>query len=167
MRTGPILAYSSLVHTEALPFTHLVDVGWEDIDPLGHASNIAYVRWIQDSAVAHSEAMGLTFAAYQRLGAIFVIRRHEIDYLRPVLRGDRLEVRTWISSVSAAKCQRATDIVRVGDGVLVAKALTTWGNVDVSTGRPTRIAEEVREAFGVQGTPRAPTPPAQQESIQT
>lgn len=145
---------SKHVHTESAPFKHIVDVGWEDIDPLGHASNIAYVRWIQDSAVAHSEEMGLSFAAYAQLGAIFVIRRHEIDYLRPVLRGDRLEVRTWISTVMAAKCQRRTEIVRQ-DGVAMAKALTTWGNVDVSTGRPTRIADEVRIAFGFQKRERA------------
>ena len=31
----------------------------EDIDALGHASNIAYVRWIQDVAVAHSESVSL------------------------------------------------------------------------------------------------------------
>ncbi len=161
MRAGPLLAYSRLVNTEESPFEHPVDVGWEDIDPLGHASNIAYVRWIQDSAVAHSEAMGLTFSVYHRLGAIFVIRRHEIDYLRPVLRGDTLQVRTWISSVMAAKCQRITCIVRAGDGVVVAKALTTWGFIDVSSGRPTRIADEVRTAFGLQRRSRG------SDSIQT
>src|SRR5690242_11781955 len=30
-----------------------------DIDELGHASNIAYVRWIQAAAIAHSAAVGL------------------------------------------------------------------------------------------------------------
>ena len=144
-------------------FVHIVDVGWDDIDPLGHASNIAYVRWIQDAAVAHSEAMGLNLTAYQRIGAIFVIRRHEIDYLRPVLRGDHLEVRTWISNVMAAKCERSSELVRqdageAGARVIVAKAVTTWGCIDVSTGRPTRIADQVREAFGYQKRARTPEP---------
>jgi acyl-CoA thioester hydrolase len=119
----------------------------DDIDALGHASNIAFVRWIQDVAIAHSSAVGLGLEAYQRLGAIFVVVRHEIDYLRPALRGDAVEARTWISNVMAAKCQRATELFRRTDGKLLARGLTTWGFIELATGRPRRIAEEVRAAF--------------------
>ena len=128
-------------------FTHVIEVGDSDIDALGHASNIAYVRWVQDVAVAHSEAVGLGYDGYARLGAVFVIRRHEIDYLRPALRGDRLEVRTWLGSAAAAKCLRMTEVTNVGTGVVLARATTTWGFVDVTTGRPTRIPDAVRVAF--------------------
>ena len=132
-----------------------VEVTEECIDSLGHASNVAYVQWIQDAAVAHSVAVGLDLGGYQRIGAVFVIRRHEVDYLRPVLRGARLEVRTWIDSVMAAKCKRATEIVRIADDrepapeIVCARAMTTWGFVEMSAGRPTRIPDEVRAAFGV------------------
>src|SRR4051812_30472599 len=95
-----------------MPFQHSIDVVDAEIDELGHASNIAYVRWIQDVAVAHSAAVGLSFAAYRSMGGVFFIRRHEIDYLRPALRGDRLEVRTWIDSVFAAKCVRGTEFAK-------------------------------------------------------
>lgn len=125
----------------------------QDIDPLGHASNIAYLRWIQDVAVAHSEAVGLGFEAYCQIGAVFVVRRHEIDYLRPVLRGEALEARTWICSVMAAKCERATEITRPEDGALVAKATTIWGYVLQSSGRPTRIPDEVKAAFAREPDP--------------
>ena len=127
-----------------------------DIDELGHASNIAYVRWIQDVAVAHSAAVGLDFEAYRRLGAVFFVRRHEVDYLRPVLRGERLEVRTWIDSAMAAKCKRATEIINEA-GTVVARAMTTWGYVEMATGRPTRIPDVVRSAFGL----KPPTPAAE------
>ena len=119
-----------------------------DIDELGHASNIAYVRWIQDVAVAHSTAVGLDFEAYRKLGGVFFVRRHEVDYLRPVLRGDRLQVRTWIDSAMAAKCKRATEIINEA-GTVVARAMTTWGYVEMATGRPTRISDAVRNAFGL------------------
>jgi acyl-CoA thioester hydrolase len=119
----------------------------DDIDVLGHASNIAFVRWIQDVAMAHSASVGLGLEAYQRLGAVFVVARHEIDYLRPVLRGDALQARTWISSVMAAKCHRRTELVRAADGQIVAQGLTTWGYIELAGGRPRRIPEEVRVAF--------------------
>src|SRR5689334_3393992 len=96
-------------------FTLPFEVGEDDIDMLGHASNIAYVRWVQDVAVAHSAAVGLDMEGYSQLGAVFVVRRHEIDYLRPVVRGDLLQLRTWIDSAFAAKCMRATEIVRAAN----------------------------------------------------
>jgi acyl-CoA thioester hydrolase len=132
------------------PYKISLEVGDADIDALGHVSNIAYVRWIQDVAIAHSSAVGLDLAAYAELGAVFVVRRHEVDYLRPVLRGERLEVRTWIDRAFAAKCHRATEIARLGaDGepVIVARAMTTWGFVELASGRPTRIPGHVRVAF--------------------
>jgi acyl-CoA thioester hydrolase len=118
-----------------------------DIDMLGHASNIAFVRWIQDVALAHSAAVGLTFEAYQRIGAVFMVVRHAIDYLRPALRGDGLAARTWISSVRAASCERSTHLVRASDGQLLCRAVTTWGFIEMATGRPRRIPQEVRVAF--------------------
>jgi len=139
--------------TEAVAFRMPFSVPEADIDVLGHASNIAYVRWVQEVAVAHSNAVGLTWEAYQELGAVFVVRRHEIDYLRPVLRGEALELRTWIDSAMAAKCKRATTIVKpnaTGDGgeIVVARAMTSWGFVELPSGRPTRIPDSVRIAFG-------------------
>lgn len=132
-------------------FTLAMEVGDDDIDMLGHASNIAYLRWVQDVAVAHSATVGLDMEGYSQLGAVFVVRRHEIDYLRPVVRGERLELRTWIDSASAAKCKRATEIVKLGtadpDGVVIARAMTTWGFVELTSGRPTRIPDSVRVAF--------------------
>ncbi len=118
-----------------------------DIDMLGHASNIAFVRWIQDVALAHSAAVGLDFEAYQRLGAVFMVVRHEIDYMRPALRGDVVQARTWISSVRAASCERSTQLVRASDGQTLAKGLTTWGFIEMASGRPRRIPEDVRVAF--------------------
>jgi acyl-CoA thioester hydrolase len=122
-------------------------VSENDIDALGHAGNVAFVRWIQDVAIAHSESVGLGLEFYMRLGSVFVVVRHEIDYLRPALRGDGVEARTWISSVMAAKCQRATELVRAADGRPLARGLTTWAFIELATGRPRRIPAEVRAAF--------------------
>ena len=119
----------------------------EDIDVLGHVSNIAFVRWIQEVAVAHSAAVGFDLDAYRRLGAIFVVVRHEVDYKRPALRGDIIDARTWICNVTVAKCQRATELLRKSDGRLLARALTTWGFVELATGRPKRIDKELLVAF--------------------
>lgn len=128
------------IHTLAVTVTE------GDIDELQHVSNIAYVRWLQDVALSHSSSVGLDFEAYKRIGGVFVIRRQEIDYLRPVVRGARLEVRTWIESAMAAKCIRATEMIDE-QGVTVLRAKTTWGYIDLATARPARMPQEIRDAF--------------------
>lgn len=140
-------------------FAHEIVVAPADIDVLGHASNITFVRWIQETALAHSSAVGLDVDAYKELGAVFVIVRHEIDYMRPAMLGDVLESRTWVSSVMAAKCLRSTEIVRKADGQVLARGMTTWGFIEIATGRPKRIAQSVKSAFAwVDTRPSAPPP---------
>ena len=129
-------------------FRHRVTVVESDLDELGHANNIGYLRWLQEAAVAHSNAVGLGFRRYVELGGVFVVRRHEIDYLRSALRGDELEVRTHVSTVMAAKSERKYEVVRLADEVVLARALTIWGFVDTKSGRPMRIPDEVYDAFG-------------------
>jgi acyl-CoA thioester hydrolase len=122
--------------------------GPDTIDERGHVSNVAYVRWFQDAARAHSEARGWDESAYERLGALFVVRRHQIDYLRPVLEGQRLAITTTVTGWRGASATRHTTIVRLGDNHEVARGETQWVLVTHPEGRPTRIPLELREAFG-------------------
>ena len=115
-----------------------------DIDENGHVSNLVYLRWVQDAAVAHSEAVGWSHAQYLAAGAAFFVRRHEIDYFAAAMEGDRVRVTTYVSTWSAATSQRHTTIVR-GEKEL-ARCVTTWAFVGLN-GRPKRIPPAVHEAF--------------------
>jgi len=119
----------------------------EDIDELDHVSNIAYLRWVQRVAQAHSDAVGWDYPAYVALGAVFLVRRHEIDYLRPAVLGDRIGLTTWIESWAGASSVRRTSIVRQLDGIELARASTLWALVATDRGRPVRIPAELKDAF--------------------
>ena len=118
-----------------------------DIDVVGHVSNITYVRWVQEVAIAHSSAVGLDWDAYVASGSMFVVRRHDIEYLISALEGDRIEIVTHVDEVRGASCQRRTRIARVRDGALLARATTLWAYVSRSTGRPGRIPPGVVAKF--------------------
>ena len=117
-----------------------------DIDELGHVGNQVYLRWVLDIAVAHSTALGWDGAAYQRLGAGWVVRRHELDYLAQVRLGDAVELTTWVEDMKGVSCVRKTELTR-GDGVVAARAATTWAFIDFATGRPRKIPDEIRALF--------------------
>ncbi|RMH39117.1 MAG: acyl-CoA thioesterase [Deltaproteobacteria bacterium] len=121
-----------------------------DVDELGHISNLVYVRWVLDVARAHSDAVGWTHDAYRRLGAVWVVRRHEIDYLRPVRAGDRVQLATWVDAWRGASSIRRTSI-RAGD-VEAARASTLWAFVSFDSGRPVRIPDRLKVDFA--GAPR-------------
>jgi acyl-CoA thioester hydrolase len=115
-----------------------------DIDENGHVSNLVYLRWVLEAAVSHSTAVGWPHARYLEFGAVFVVRRHEIDYLAATMLGDVVHVTTYVDSWSAATSVRKTRIVK--DGKELARCVTTWAFIGLN-GRPRRIAPELVEAF--------------------
>jgi acyl-CoA thioester hydrolase len=117
------------------------------IDELGHVNNVRYVQWVQDVALAHSAHVGLDFAAYRALGAVFVLRRHTIDYLSSVQEGSELLARTWIEETRSVQVERRVTLHQGERKVM--DSLTLWVFVDFARGRPVRIPESVRAAFGV------------------
>jgi acyl-CoA thioester hydrolase len=116
-----------------------------DIDELGHVSNLVYLRWVLEIATAHSAAMGWGHPEYRALGAVFVVRRHEIDYVAQVLEGDALVGETWVDDWKLASCIRKTELRR-GEQV-VARAATTWAMFSFSTNRPIKIPDHLRALF--------------------
>src|SRR5688572_12347602 len=69
-------------------FSHRFVVSAADIDDLGHAGNVRWVQWVQDAASAHSIAVGLGLPEYQAFGLLWVVRRHDIEYLGAAFEGD-------------------------------------------------------------------------------
>lgn len=126
---------------------HRIEVAADDIDALGHAGNVRWVDWVNGVAEAHSRAVGLGPDRYRALGFAWVVRRHEIDYLREAHEGDTLEVLTWVESFRGATCVRHTYFRRTESDVTLARAATTWALLSTTTGRPTRIPEELMTTY--------------------
>jgi acyl-CoA thioester hydrolase len=133
-----------------VPYRLLVEVRREDADELGHASNLVYVRWVLEAALAHSTSVGLDQAAYLARREVWVVRSHEIHYLRPALPGERLEIETRVASMAAANSIRRTRILRASDRVELCRATTDWAFLDLDRGRPRRIPDDIRSRFAIE-----------------
>ena len=114
-----------------------------DIDELGHVNNAIYLRWIQDVATSHWNAVA---PQDHRDTYVWVVTRHEIDYLRPTLLGETLTLTTWVGEPKGARFDRYVEISGA-DGQLRVKALTTWAIVDRATGRLARVRPEIAAPF--------------------
>ena len=128
---------------------HPITVLPESIDALGHVNNQEYVRWMQEAAIAHSDAQGWPLERYLERGQGWLVRRHTVEYLRPAFAGDALVLYTWVASFARSSSPRRYLLHRAADHTIVARAETLWVFVDIRTGAPARLPAELRSAFEV------------------
>ncbi len=118
------------------------------IDENGHVNNVAYVQWMQDIAVEHYESIGGT-NPMQLVGATWVVREHKIEYLLPAFAGEVIEIRTWVENIRRVRSLRKYEFVRKSDAKIVVEGETDWVFVDVKTGTPRAIPQEVSKVFAI------------------
>ena len=115
-----------------------------DIDELGHVNNAVWVRWIQQLAVAHWEAVA---PPEQRNALVWVVTRHVVDYRGNVAAGETVTGETWVPDPpSGARFDRHVRFLGT-DGRAVVEAVTTWALIDRATGRLTRVRAEIAAPF--------------------
>lgn len=127
-------------------YAHVFDVPASAIDANGHANNVEFVRWMQDAAVAHSDANGCTDAT-RAAGATWVARSHHVEYRRPAFAGDRVRIVTWIANVRRSFSLRKYRFERPADGALLAEGETDWVLIDAQTGRPRSVPDTIKAMF--------------------
>jgi len=130
------------------PFECRLAPAAEDIDGLNHTNNTVYVRWCQDAGWAHSEALGLSMADYQRLDAAMAIRAAHYDYLLPSLLGEPLVLGTWLTAGDGRlSMERRFQLRRVSDGVTLLRARWQLVCIGIASGRPRRMPAEFVAAY--------------------
>ena len=125
-----------------MKFSHSFRVSAEDIDVQGHVNNVAFVRWIQDVAVAHWFSV-TTEETREKL--TWIVVRHEIDYKKQAFENDNVTVETWVGEPTHVSWERFTEITRGED--LLVRARSVWCLIDCQTSKPTRITSELKEIF--------------------
>jgi acyl-CoA thioester hydrolase len=75
------------------------------------------------------------------------MRRIEIDYLRPAVAGDRLEITTWLQEMRGSRATRRYEIRKQNNDHLLVTAEALWVWVDVTTMRPKAIPTVLLEVF--------------------
>ena len=76
-------------------------------DVLRHVNNLAYLKWMQIGGNGPLGGTGLAHRGVSELGAGWVVRSHQIEYLSPALPGDEIVVRTWVADLGKATSMRA------------------------------------------------------------
>jgi acyl-CoA thioester hydrolase len=126
-----------------------VRVYFEDTDFSGLVYHASYLRWCERGRSDFLRLLGISHGRLIAPGehaepAAFVVRRLEIDYLRPARIDDVLEVVTDCAEVTGATILLAQEIRRADTRLcrLLVKVVLVG-----QSGRPQRLPPTVREAL--------------------
>ena len=109
-----------------------------NIDELKHVNNVVYLQWIQDIANLHWNELkhGVDTAGY-----VWVVIRHEIDYVGQAQLGDTITAKTWVGKTAGLKSTRHVEFYR--NNKLLVKAQTTFCLLHAKSFKPMRITDEI------------------------
>ncbi len=120
-------------------------VRFDEAGPDGLARTSGLLRYAQDVAWRHSEAVGLDRDWYAERGLGWVVRAAQLEVLRPVPIGAELAVSTQVLGFHRIWARRRAEC-RLADGSLAAWVETDWVVLD-GRGRLARVPQELVERF--------------------
>ena len=110
-----------------------------ECDSLGHVNNANYLHYLEYGRQEFLRAIGFNFSQVTKAGYGVYVARIEIDYKKPALIDDELQIKTWPIKKGAVSGIVAQEIWR--DAELIVSAKVTWAFVD-SRGVPVKIPKE-------------------------
>lgn len=139
-----------------------------ECDPYNHVNHANYLRYMQEAAFDASAAVGYDTARYREMGYQWLIRETDITYLRPLVYGDTVIVKTWVGDFRRVRSRRMYELRLAATGEQIATAATEWVYLNMETLRPATVPPEMVAAFWHPATaagerrepfPEAPPPP--------
>jgi len=127
---------------DKVSFQHSFKVKLHDIDALNHVNNIVYLQWVQEIAYMHWDT--LAPAAIKDI-YVWMVLRHEIDYLNQAYVNDTITIYTWIDETQGVKSTRIVHIYC--EDKLLTKSKSTFCLLDKQTLKPRRIDKDILELF--------------------
>ena len=122
----------SPVRSDDIPVIRKVVV-WDDLDMMWHVNNATYLNYM-DEAEKHALSMyGRSIQRLKQLGMRIYVQQQRIEYQRPAVLGDELEISTWCSDFTRTSALRHYEIRRVCDGSLLVQSYARWGVRNLET----------------------------------
>jgi|TARA_B110000116_G_C16800859_1_gene570500 YbgC/YbaW family acyl-CoA thioester hydrolase len=110
-----------------------------DTDAAGVVHNISYLRFIEKNRTLLGSELGLDYKEMAGSGIYGAVLRIEIDYRRPGLLGEDLQVRGWLEEVTKVKFWCGFEIYRAENNELLVSSRQELALVKMPEGKPTRL----------------------------
>lgn len=124
-----------------MPFVHAIEVRFSDLDTLHHVNNAVLVSFIEQARWKwwHEYLGDRPFASEG-----FLIARLEVDYRRPILMNDDVQVEVTCPRVGRTSFDLAYRVLKGPGGPVLAEARTVQVMLDFNTQKPTPVSPAAR-----------------------
>jgi acyl-CoA thioester hydrolase len=123
-----------------------IRIYYEDTDCGGVVYYANYLRYFERGRTEYLRVRGVSPSGLLEKGALFVVRKVEVDYLAPARYDDLLVLETEVSAISGASVTFAQTIKKEGVDTPVARGAVVLVMVN-GNGKPARIPEDLRAAL--------------------
>ena len=130
-----------LAHVERMP------IRWGDMDAMGHVNNTVYFRYMEQARISWFEHLVPEKTAWRSTGIVIV--NASCNYRRPITYPGTVEVRLMVGPPGGSSVPTFYEL-RVAQGELCDPVLYADGAavvvfVDMTTQKPARIPESIRQ----------------------
>ena len=127
------------------PHVHTLRVYYEDTDFSGAVYHAGYLRFLERGRTEFLRSLGINQSALRRDGGlVFVVSRIAVDYLRPAMMDDVVDVTTALVELRGASLKLGQVAARNGEALVRAEVVVAA----VRDGRAVRLPDSLRSALG-------------------
>lgn len=126
------------------PFSHTIRVRYAEVDPQAVVFNSRYLEYAD---VIVTEYYRDCRSRGMPADMEFHVRRAEVDFIAPIRLDELIEGRLVVSRVGNSSVEKRITF-HGEDGSLRAEVVLAVVHVDLATGKPVRVPDTVRAAFG-------------------
>jgi YbgC/YbaW family acyl-CoA thioester hydrolase len=111
-------------------------VRFSDCDPMGHLNNARYIDYMLNAREDHlKQAYQIDLLEYHKQGIGWVVRRHDIQYVRPAFYNETVCIESRL--IELADSHVMVEMLMFDEKQTTLKAImwTSFTSVDVKTGR--------------------------------
>lgn len=129
-------------------FEYPIEIRQRDVDQFDRVTPGALYGFMQDAALAHSAARGLSGPEFFKLGYAWMLNRIHFKIDTPPKLLERLTIKTWGSDFSGLYAVREFHIVDP-EGKIIVRGTSRWIIIDLKKKRVVRVPDFIEERYGV------------------
>jgi acyl-CoA thioester hydrolase len=127
-------------------FFYPITVRYGDIDPQGHVNNATFMTYLESARVSYIQQLGLWDGkSFLEIG--FILARVELDYIKPILMTDQVEVGLKVSRLGNKSLIMEYLVKDSASDRIFAQGKTVQVAYDYQTGKTISLPQNWRDVI--------------------
>jgi len=131
-------------------FETVLKVRPDDIDMFNHVHNSKYFDYVLAARYEQMEKFyNMPMEEFLKSGFGWVVRTAYVDFKRPLILGDVVNVRTGILTINEKGCRVQFEIENSRTSKIASDGWFDYVMIDTSTGKGAKVSEEMIKAYTI------------------